>query len=171
MIFAGTAIGAVSATAGALLHAAWPATQVPLALALGVITLLYALSEVGFISLPVPGRRWQVPATWVREGFYRSAAIFGSTVGFGVFTRVPYASFPILVSWLFVSGNVVYGALGGCVYGICRAISIYSSAPYSGTAELVEWNQRIMAMIPTVHKLTGFALAAFATYLLVAPVV
>lgn len=170
MIFAGTAIGAVSATAGAILLALVPGAQVPLAVALGFVTLLYALSEVGFINLPVPGRDWQVPATWVRDGFYRSAAVFGSTVGLGVFTRVPYASFPILLGWLFVSGNVVHGALGGSVYGICRAISIYSSAPYSGTEELVEWNQRIMAMIPAVHKLTGAALAAFGAYLLLAPV-
>lgn len=169
MILAGTAVGAVFATAGALLHGAWPDGQVPLALALGGITLLYALSEVGFIRLPVPGRDWQVPADWVRDGFYRSAVIFGSTVGFGVFTRVPYASLPILLGWLFVSGNVLYGALAGFVYGVFRAASIYSSAPHADTEELVEWNQRIMAMIPSVHKLTGLALAAFGAYLLIAP--
>jgi hypothetical protein len=169
MIVAGAATGAVFAALGALLHAAWPDGRVPLAIALGIITLVYALSEAGFIHLPVPGRNWQVPADWVREGFYRSAAIFGGTVGFGVFTRIPYASFPILLGWLFVSGNVLYGVIAGLVYGTCRALSIYSSAPYTDTNDLVTWNQRIMAMIPAVHKWTGAALAAFGAYLLVAP--
>ena len=169
MTIAGGALGAVFAVAGAGVQAVWPDAQRPLAIVLGVITLLYALSEAGVIALPVPGRDWQVPAGWVREGFYRSAIIFGSTVGFGIFTRVPYPSFPILLGWLFVSGNVAYGVIAGLVYGVCRAISIYSSAPYTGTAELVEWNQRIMAMIPSMHQLTGLALAAFASYLLIAP--
>lgn len=75
-----------------------------------------------------------------------------------------------MLAWLFVSGNVLYGALAGLVYGVCRAVSIYSSAPYASTEELVTWNQRIMAMIPGVHRLTGLALAVFAAYLLVAPV-
>ena len=170
MIVAGVVLGAVFATGGALLHWAWSDGRVPLAIVLGVVTMLYALSEAGLIRLPVPGRQWQVPADWVRDGFYRSAAIFGGTVGFGVFTRIPYASFPIMLAWLFVSGNVLYGALAGLVYGGCRAISIYSSAPYASTEELVTWNQRIMAMIPTVHQFTGLALAAFGAYLLIAPV-
>jgi hypothetical protein len=169
MTLAGGATGAVFAAGGAGLRAVWDGAALPLGLALGAIAFVYASGEIGLISLPVPGRDWQVPATWVRSGFYRSAAIFGGTVGFGVFTRVPYASFPILLGWLFVSGNVVYGIAGGLVYGSARAISIYSSAPHKDTDELVQWNQRIMAMIPSVHKVTGLALAAFAAYLLVAP--
>ena len=169
MTLAGAALGAALAGAGAALRAAWDGAGLPLALALGAITLAYALSEVGFISLPVPGRDWQVPAAWVRGGFYRSAVIFGTTVGFGVFTRIPYASLPILLGWLFVSGNVVYGVAAGLLYGVMRAASIYSSAPYQDAEELVQWNQRIMAMIPSVHQVTGVALAAFAAYLLIAP--
>jgi hypothetical protein len=169
MTLAGAALGAAFAGAGAALRAAWDGAELPIALALGAITLAYALSEIGFISLPVPGRDWQVPATWVRDGFYRSAVIFGSTVGLGVFTRIPYASLPILLGWLVVSGNVVYGVAAGLLYGVMRAASIYSSASYEDTEELVQWNQRIMAMIPSVHQITGVALAAFAAYLLIAP--
>jgi hypothetical protein len=133
------------------------------------VTLLYARSEVGYISLPVPGRSWQVPASWVRNGFYRSAVIFGGTVGLGVFTRIPYASLPVLLAWLVVAGNPVYGVAAGLVYGGTRALSIYSSANIQETEQLVGWNQRIMAMIPAVHRWTGFALAMFAAYLLLAP--
>ena len=171
MITAGALLGAAVSGAGALLVSVAPDSQAPLAVVLGAVTLVYALSEAGLIRLPAPGRDWQVPADWVRDGFYRSAAIFGGTVGFGVFTRVPYASFPIFLAWTFVSGNVLFGVVAGLVYGACRAISIYSSAPYTDIEELVEWNQRIMAMIPSVHKLTGLALAAFGAYLLLAPMI
>ncbi|MDZ4278894.1 MAG: hypothetical protein U1B78_07125, partial [Dehalococcoidia bacterium] len=135
----------------------------------GALALAYALHELGFLRLPVPGRNWQVPAGWVRGGFYRSAAVFGGTVGFGVFTRVPYASFPIMLAWLFVSGNVLYGVLAGVVYGLTRAVSIYSSASREAPEEMVELNQRIMRMAPSLHQTTGVALAAFASYLLSSP--
>lgn len=169
MTAAGTATGAAVAAAGLGFDALVPDATLPLAVALGAVALVYALHELGFVHLPVPGRDWQVPAGWVREGFYRSAVIFGGTVGFGVFTRVPYASFPILLGWLFVSGSVWYGLGAGLVYGVSRAASIYLGAGGREATDLVSLNQRLMALIPTLHQLTGAALAAFAAYLLVAP--
>jgi hypothetical protein len=171
MTAAGVVTGVVFAAAGAGLAALWEDAALPLAVALGGVALVYALHEVGLIDLPIPGRDWQVPATWVRRDFYRSALIFGGTVGFGVFTRIPYASLPILLAWLFVSGNVLYGVAAGAVYGAARALSIYSSASCADTEELVSLNQRLLALKPAVHQLTGVALSAFAAYLLVAPFV
>ena len=169
MTAAGAAAGAAFAAAGAGVSALAPGVTLPLAAALGAVALAYALHELGFLRLPVPGRDWQVPADWVRRGFYRSAAVFGGTVGFGVFTRVPYASLPMLLAWLFVSGNVVYGAVAGLVYGATRASSIYSSAGSREAGELVGLNHRLMQLAPHLHQITGLALAAFAAYLLAAP--
>ncbi len=169
MTAAGAATGAAFAGAGAGIHALWPDADLPLALALAGVALVYALHETGWLQLPVPGRDWQVPAGWVRHGFYRSAALFGGTVGFGVFTRVPYASFPILLGWLFVSGNVWFGVGAGLVYGAARALSIYLGGSCRESAQLVALNHRLMALAPSLHQVTGLALAAFATYLLTAP--
>lgn len=169
MTAAGAATGVAFAAAGAAVSAAWPDATLPLAGALGAVALAYALHELEFVRLPVAGRDWQVPASWARRGFYRSAVIFGGTVGFGVFTRVPYASFPILVAWLFVSGNAVYGLAAGAIYGAARAVSIYSSAGCGETGQLVELNQRLMRLAPSVRQVTGVALAAVAAYLLAAP--
>ncbi len=169
MTLAGGLAGFAFAGAGAGLGGLWQDAMRPLAIALGAITLAYALHEAGLVRLPVPGREWQVPAAWVSGGFYRSAVLFGGTVGLGVFTRVPYASLPILFAWLFVSGNIAYGVLAGLVYGAARALSIYSSSNVQGPAQLVELNERIMSYAPTLHQMTAFALAAFASYLLVAP--
>ena len=169
MTAAGVAIGTVFAAAGAGVSTLWPAVTLPLAVALGAVAFAYALHELEFLRLPVPGRSWQVPVEWLRGGFYRSAVIFGGTVGFGVFTRVPFASLPILLAWLFVSGNVLYGALAGLVYGAMRALSIYSSASSREPAELVQLNQRLMRLAAPAHQVTGLLLATFAAYLLVAP--
>ncbi len=169
MTATGAATGVAFAAVGAGVWALAPDATSPFAAALGVIAFGYALREMGWLRLPVPGRDWQVPASWVRHGFYRSAAIFGGTVGFGVFTRIPYASMPILLGWLLVSGNVPLGLVTGIVYGALRALSIYSSAASQETEQLVKLNQRLMALTPAAHQVTGLALAAFAAYLLAAP--
>ena len=169
MAAAGAGVGAACAAAGAGLLSLAPDAQLPLAVALGAIALAYALRELGWLPLPVPGRNWQVPASWVRDGFYRSAAIFGATVGFGVFTRIPYASLPILLGWLFVSGSVPLGLATGAVYGVLRALSIYASMNSAEVEHLVKLNQRLIALTPAVHQLTGAALALFGAYLVVAP--
>ena len=169
MTAAGTATGVAFAAVGAGAGALWSELTFSLAGALGAIALAYALHELELLRLPVPGRDWQVPAGWVRGGFYRSAAIFGGTVGLGVFTRVPYASLPILLAWLFVSGNILYGALAGLIYGATRALSIYSSASTKDSAQLVQVNQRLMQFTSLAHQGSGLALAAFAAYLISAP--
>jgi hypothetical protein len=110
-----------------------------------------------------------VPVEWLRAGFYRSAIIFGSTVGFGVFTRVPFALLPILFAWLFVSGNILYGAMAGLVWGATRAISIYSSATSRTPEDVSQLNQRLMRLAAPAHQVAGLLLATFATYLLIAP--
>ena len=169
MTAAGGALGAALSGAAAGVWALAPEAQLPLAVALGAVALAYALREVGWLPLPVPGRDWQVPASWVRNGFYRSAAIFGATVGFGVFTRIPYASMPILLVWLFVLGNVPLGIATGTMYGVLRALSIYSSASSDEVEQLVKLNQRLIALTPVVHQVTGVALAVFGAYLVTAP--
>jgi hypothetical protein len=169
MTAAGVVTCAVFAAAGAGVWSLWEGARGPLAGALGAVTLAYALHELGVLRLRVPGRDWQVPASWVHGRFYQSAIIFGSTVGFGVFTRVPFASLPILFGWLFVSGNVVYGVAAGLLYGVTRALPIYSSASCRVPEDVAELNTRLMGLAPLAHTLTGIALAAFASYLLVAP--
>jgi hypothetical protein len=169
MTAAGAGLGAACAAAGAGVLAAAPDAQQPLAVALGAVALAYALRELGWLPLPVPGRDWQVPASWVRHGFYRSAAIFGATVGFGVFTRIPYASLPILLGSLVVLGNVPLGIAAGTLYGLMRALSIYSSMNSDEVEQLVKLNQRLIALTPAVHQITGVALGVLGAYLVTAP--
>jgi hypothetical protein len=170
MTLAGATTGVAVAAAGLGVEAIVPDARVPLAIALGAASMAYAAHELGLLKLPVPGRDWQVPVEWVQGGFYRSAVIFGGTVGFGVFTRVPYATFPILLGWLFVSGNVLIGLLAGLVYGILRAASIFSSSSTKEPEDVIRLNERLMSFAPYQHTLSGIALAAFAAYMIIAPI-
>jgi hypothetical protein len=169
MTAAAVAVGVALAATGAGVAQLWSGVTMPLVAALGAVALAYALHELGFLRLPVPGRDWQVPVEWLRAGFYRSAVIFGGTVGFGMFTRVPFAALPVLFAWLFVSGNTLYGLVAGLAYGATRGISIYISASCSGPSDAAEINQRLMALTPFLHQATGVALAAFGAYLLLSP--
>ncbi len=169
MTAAGAVTGVAFATAGAGVSTFWSGMTMPLAGVLGAFALAYALHELELLRLPVPGRDWQVPDDWVRTGFYRSAVVFGGTVGFGVFTRVPFAGLPILLAWFFVSGNVLYGVLAGLVYGAARALSIYASASTREAMDVAQLNQRLMQLAPVAHRAMGVALATFAAYLLTAP--
>lgn len=169
MTAAGLTTGLAFAAAGAGVSALWPGMTLPLAIALGVAALVYSLHELELLRLPVPGPGWQTPNEWVRGGFYRSAIIFGGTVGFGVFTRVPFATLPILLAWIFVSGNILYGVTAGLVYGAARALSIYSSAWTRAPEEVADLNQRLMQFAPLAHLASSLALATFGAYLLAAP--
>jgi hypothetical protein len=169
MTIAGGVTGVVIATLGWAVDEIAPDATVPLAVALGAVSIAYAAHELGLMRLPVPGRDWQVPVEWVSGGFYRSAIAFGGIVGFGVFTRVTYAAFPVLLAWLFVSGNIAAGAVAGLIYGATRAVTIYLSATSKGPEDVIGINQRLMAIAPSLHSTTGIALAAFGIYLIAAP--
>jgi hypothetical protein len=168
MTLAGGVTGTVVAALGAGFEAAVPDATVPLAVLLGLVAMLYALHELGFIKIPVPGRDWQVPVEWVSGGFYRSAIAFGAIVGAGVFTRVTYAAFPILLAWLFVMGNIPAGAIAGLLYGGFRALGIYLSATSQGPEDVIAINQRLMAIAPSLHQTVGLSLAALGVYLVFA---
>ena len=169
MTAAGAVTGVAFAASGAGVSTVWSGMTMLLAGVLGAFALAYALHELELLRLPVPGRHWQVPDDWARIGFYRSAVVFGGTVGFGVFTRVSFALLPILFAWLFVSGNILYGAAAGLVWGATRAVSIYSSAWSRGPEDVSQLNQRLMRLAAPAHQVTGLLLATFAAYLLIAP--
>lgn len=135
--------------------------------ALGVITLIYALHELGFIRVRVPGRDWVVPAAWVRQEFHRRAVVWGSIVGTGVFTRIPFAALPVLAAWLFIYGDVVYGAVAGSLYGLVRAGSVYSTASSGNVDEVASIIQKMMRLVTPAHLLTGMLLAMLGAYWLI----
>jgi hypothetical protein len=169
MLIGGLATTLTFAAAGKGLHAVWSGAYLPLATAVGALALAWSLNEAGIAKFPLPGRVWQVPVTWVKGGFYQSAAIFGGILGAGVFTLVPYAGFHIMLAWLFATGNIYAGLAAGGVYATARALGIYFPASCKTAGDVVSLNQALMRTQPLLHQATAVTLATFATYLLLAP--
>jgi hypothetical protein len=97
---------------------------------LGIIVGLYILSELKILKLSVPQRKWQIPSTWLQESHELNMWIWGTILGAGIFTFIPYITFYIiyLVSAMFFEPYM--GSFIGAIYGFARAFaSILISLP------------------------------------------
>ncbi len=143
----GALLGLLFAFAGRILS---PPTEVlPVA---AVLTLLYALREVGIVHLPAIDRIAAVPFAWrVRFGAVRASWLYGLALGFGFSARTPFVSFHMVLLWLILLGDPVLGLVVGATYGMTRAlIPLFALAlsPHSGShADLLSGlavDQRLM---------------------------
>jgi hypothetical protein len=89
--------------------------------AIGIVSAGYALRELGFVYLPLPGRNWQVPRSWLARGFYSSAVVYGLVLGTGFATRAPFASFQLMSGMNAVLGLPAIALVNGLLYGLSRA--------------------------------------------------
>ncbi len=94
----------------------------------------YGLIEVtGWLGLPPPGTRWQVPQTMVMGASPgRRIVVWGSILGPGFLTRNPYAGFGLLpVAVAAASGvqaAVTLAAAVGLAHGAGRALALLRDA-------------------------------------------
>ncbi len=83
---------------------------------------LYLLRELGWISLPIPQCRWQIPTSWVQHTPLRNMLVWGSVLGPGVFTYNPHITFYILYLYTGFFFSPPMGLIGGAVYGLSRCV-------------------------------------------------
>jgi hypothetical protein len=94
----------------------------------------YGLTEAtGWLGLPPPGRRWQVPQTMVmRASGRRRILLWGSILGPGFLTRNPYAGFGLLPIVVATAGDVRaaagLAAAVGLAHGAGRALALLRDA-------------------------------------------
>jgi hypothetical protein len=94
----------------------------------------YGLTEVtGWLGLPPPGRRWQVPQTMVMGASgRRRILVWGSILGPGFLTRNPYAGFGLLPIVVATAGGVRaaagLAAAIGLAHGAGRALALLRDA-------------------------------------------
>jgi hypothetical protein len=119
LLVAGASMGIVCGLAGHVLGL----SRVP-AWALSGLLGALVLRELGLIALPLPSRNWQMPSSWHRLGRHGSAMAFGATMGVGVLTRAPMASFHGLLVVEMVLSSILIGGGLGATYGIGRAIPV-----------------------------------------------
>lgn len=128
---------------------------------IGVLSIFYALHEMGIVSLPHPQMRKQVPARWrYRLHPYLASGLYGLILGAGFATFVPTTSYYILLLTATLSGSPITGVLLLSVYGAARALLLW---PSSFTATTVDAWEKLANFVkltkPVMRQVNGFGLA------------
>lgn len=106
--------------------------------------LYYGLVEAtGRPGLPPPGRTWQVPERWVRDGpQWRRTVVWGSLLGPGLVTRNPYAGFGLLILAVASVGDlrdgVALSAVLGFLHGLGRAVALLRAVRDAASADYMQ---------------------------------
>lgn len=101
--------------------------HIPAVSALVFAALLAAMIDSGALPIPIPTPRRSVPESWwTRHPRPIAALMYGSILGMGVTTFVPFASFYFLLVASFVLGPS-FGALIGFTYGISRSLPVLAA--------------------------------------------
>lgn len=101
----------------------------------GAYAAVYGTAQVsGWLGLPAPGTRWQVPADMVLGASpRRRILVWGAILGPGLATRNPYAGFGLLLIAVTAAGGPAAGALTGLAVGLAhaagRALALLRDAP------------------------------------------
>ena len=170
-----TLLGAMLGAAGRLLsqgHGAARDASLPAwgAWLIGVLALAYALSDVGVMPLPRPVLREAVPITWWRWWRpYGAALAYGTALGLGVMTRIPFGAFYVLCVWCVLKGDVAYGAMVMGTYGAARALVMFPASwgVYRHRGALTTWLTSPLFNVWRAQRIVAVALILFGVQTLV----
>jgi hypothetical protein len=119
-----------------------------------------ALSDLKLLPLPLPSRCWQVPQSWKRFSPGIMASCFGFGIGVGVLTRIPFASFYLVLAVCAGSASLPLGVVLMALYGMTRAASVAVVAHGQGCApDPCARLMTITRLTPLIGYLDGLVLA------------
>ncbi|MEX0701396.1 MAG: hypothetical protein WD069_04810 [Planctomycetales bacterium] len=126
-------LGLSVAGVGALLNL-HPSTSFGLCLAiLGAIGVVYALVEASILSFPRPQVQRQVPVRWYKAlGGPGVGLLYGGILGFGLATRIPFATLYLVVAWAFAVGRPLVAGATLSVYGLGKFMPLALIGPHRG---------------------------------------
>lgn len=136
---------------------------------LGVLSLAYALDEVGILRLPHPQRAKQVPASW-RALFhpYITALLYGLGLGNGIATRIVTGALYIVLWGLFLYAHPLYAAVTFGLFGLGRGVSVlvvgWSMRSLQSGEEVGRAFQKLVDQQDRAHALAGIVMAIFGGY-------
>jgi hypothetical protein len=133
-VFAASLIATAAAVGAVLGLVGQPLSQrVEILPALGAVALFGLLMELKIVPLRAPYRHWQVPRDWPRKfGPLGGYALWGSTLGLGLVSYIPFVSYHVFLVGMLLSGGPAAGAVFGVLYGVGRALA--SLVPAVGAA-------------------------------------
>src|SRR5713226_7486162 len=95
---AGAALtGFLLGSIGVLFRTAFPWQNSSLVIPFGVLAAIGALHDLQLLPFRLPSRCWQVPQSWKKFRPSVMSASFGFGIGLGVLTRIPFATFYLVL--------------------------------------------------------------------------
>ncbi len=159
--------GLVLGAAGIWVHKRFAWETRTLEIVLGFLAGIGALHDVKLLPFRLPSRRWQVPQSWKRFHPSVMATFYGLGVGLGVVTRIPFASFYLV---LFACGGLASLPVAAgimALYGATRAGTVALVARGQGfAAKPHERLDIISRFTPLIGYLDGLVLALLAGFFL-----
>ncbi|MEX1177679.1 MAG: hypothetical protein WEB09_04385 [Nitriliruptor sp.] len=134
-------------------------------------SLVAILIDRGVLGLRLPSWHRQVDERWLTS--YRGwvyGAGFGLQLGAGVLTRIPSASFHLVVLAALATGSVRAGALIGVGFGTVRSLPLLLAGRHRDPARLNAFHQRMDAVAPVADRVTTTVVALAAAALTTAAV-
>lgn len=165
---AGAAVtGVALGTIGAIARVLRPWELTDLIVPVAILGATGALHDMKLLPFDLPTTCWQVPQSWKRFCPSVMAACYGFGIGVGVLTRIPFASF-YLVLFASAAGASAPGGVGlMSIYGATRSFAVALVA--RGQAAASDPYRRltmVRRLGPLIGYLDGIALAGVTGFLL-----
>ncbi len=134
---------------------------------LGVLALLMALWELGWVRLPRIGGHRAMPAFLIRPSPYPRALGMGAALGGGFGVGCPFPTYQAILAWAAIVGNPLYGAalLAANALGRAAPLHLIGWLVYRGTEEraISRW---LVGNSARAKLVNGTALAALASLMI-----
>jgi cytochrome c biogenesis protein CcdA len=135
---------------------------------LGVLALLMALWEFGWVRLPRVGGHRAMPARFAKLNRYPRSLAMGAALGGGFGVGCPFPTYQAVLAWAALVGNPFYGAAALAANALGRAAPLYvlGGLAYSGADQraISRW---LIGNSGRAKLVNGTGLAAFAALMLV----
>lgn len=153
-----TLVGVVLGTIGSALP--WERARVIAFYLIGMLSLLLAAREWGWVDFRLPERKMQTEKVWVHSfGFATASFMWGLHIGLGFATRITYGGFWALVAIAIVLGDPLYGAIIMLVYWTGRALPVWLAPKWvASDAEAADLPEKVFAEGLVYHRVVGIAL-------------
>lgn len=171
-----TMIGLAIGAAGWWLTARDAAFPAALFVSIGVLSVGYALAEVGLVRLPYPQVARQVPSQWYgRFHPLVTATLYGLSLGTGITTHIVTATVYVVLAGLLLQAEPMLAAVTFGLFGVGRGLSVFALGWFSHAIaagdDLFIALQRIGVYQEPLHRLGGLFLASIGAYVCTALVV
>jgi len=165
-VLAYTIAGAISSTIVGLLLGAigavigWSGAARIGLYVVGLLSLVLAAREWGWIKFRLPERKLQTEKVWAHQfGFVVASAMWGLHIGLGFATRVTYGGFWVLVAATLALGDPPFGAILMLSYWLGRALPLWLAPVLLKRDEVLDSSEAVFDHGFVYHRLVGIALA------------